>query len=208
MKNTTAKFISFEGTEGVGKTTAINNLCHKLGELGIDYVRTREPGGSALGEQLRDILISPSTSINDNTELLLMFAARSDHFEKIIAPALSNGKWVVCDRFTDSSFAYQGYGRSNANEAMLAKINNLINGFVPKMPDVTFWLDLPVAEGMQRVSKRSEIDRFEQEALAFFERVYQGYEFLAEQQPTRFKRIDASGTSDEVANRVWQTLGL
>lgn len=208
MKNTTAKFISFEGTEGVGKTTAINNLCHKLDELGIDYVRTREPGGSALGEQLRDILISPSTSINDNTELLLMFAARSDHFEKIIAPALSNGKWVVCDRFTDSSFAYQGYGRSNANEAMLAKINNLINGFVPKMPDVTFWLDLPVAEGMQRASKRSEIDRFEQEALAFFERVYQGYEFLAEQQPTRFKRIDASGTSDEVANRVWQTLGL
>lgn len=206
--NTSAKFISFEGTEGVGKTTAINNFCEKLEQAGIEYVCTREPGGSEFAETLRAILLDPDTNIIEDTELLLMFAARSDHFEKIIAPALSNGKWVVCDRFTDSSFAYQGYGRSNANETMLAKINNLINGFVPKMPDVTFWLDLPVAEGMQRASKRSAADRFEQEALAFFERVYQGYEFLAEQQPNRFKRIDANGTSDEVADRIWQTLGL
>lgn len=202
----TGRFISFEGTEGVGKTTAINNLCQKLDEAGIDYVRTREPGGSEFAEKLREMLLSPETDINDDTELLLMFSARSDHLAKVILPALQAGKWVICDRFTDSSFAYQGFGRSNGDKTMLNKIEQLISGFVPKMPDLTLWLDLPVKEGIERAGKRSAADRFEQEAVAFFERVYQGYATLAKNEPNRFKRIDASGSAEQVADRIWQVV--
>lgn len=202
----TGRFISFEGTEGVGKTTAINNLCQKLDEAGIDYVRTREPGGSEFAEKLREMLLSPETDINDDTELLLMFSARSDHLAKVILPALQAGKWVICDRFTDSSFAYQGFGRSNGDKTMLNKIEQLISGFVPKMPDLTLWLDLPVKEGIERAGKRSAADRFEQEAVAFFERVYQGYATLAKKEPNRFKRIDASGSAEQVADRIWQVV--
>ncbi len=202
-KKPLAKFITFEGTEGVGKTTAINNLCNKLREQGIDYLRTREPGGSEFAEQLREILLNPKTDINDDTELLLMFTARSDHLQKVILPALEKGQWVICDRFYDSSFAYQGYGRSDADEHMLTKINQLIDGFVSKKPDLTLWLDLPVAEGMERAGKRSKADRFEQQQLGFFQRVHQGFSFLAGNEPTRFKRIDASGSAEEVSERVW-----
>ena len=201
-----AKFVSFEGTEGVGKTTAIEGLCQRLEAEGIDYVRTREPGGSPFAEQLRALLLDPRTEITDDTELLLMFAARSDHLAQVILPALTAGKWVICDRFIDSTVAYQGYGRASGDSEMRHKIDSLIAQFVPRLPDITLWLDLPIAEGMQRAGKRSAADRFEQQQMAFFERVYQGFneQYLA--QPQRIHRIDARGDATTVAQRIWQVV--
>ncbi|PKG34641.1 MULTISPECIES: dTMP kinase [Psychrobacter] len=200
------RFISFEGTEGVGKTTAIEQLCARLEAHGIDYLRTREPGGSPFAEQLRAILLDPDTKINDDTELLLMFAARCDHLQQVILPALQRGKWVICDRFTDSTIAYQGFGRAHGDEAVRAKIDSLIGQFVTQLPELTLWLDLPVLEGMARAGKRSAADRFEQQATAFFTRVHKGFSVLAGEQPERIQRIDASGSADEVSVRVWQTV--
>ena len=201
-----AKFVSFEGTEGVGKTTAIESLCQRLEAEDIDYVRTREPGGSPFAEQLRALLLDPRTDITDDTELLLMFAARSDHLAQVILPALTAGKWVICDRFIDSTVAYQGYGRAFGDSEMRHKIDSLIAQFVPRLPDITLWLDLPIEEGMQRAGKRSAADRFEQQQMAFFERVYQGFneQYLA--QPQRIHRIDARGDATTVAQRIWQVV--
>ena len=200
------RFISFEGTEGVGKTTAIETLCARLQANGIDYVRTREPGGSPFAERLRAILLDPVTDITDDTELLLMFAARCDHVQQLIMPALERGTWVICDRFTDSTVAYQGFGRAYGNELALAKIDSLIAQFIPQLPDLTLWLDLPVAEGMARAGKRSAADRFEQQAMAFFSRVHEGFTALAAKHPERICRIDASGNADEVSARIWQVV--
>ena len=199
-------FISFEGTEGVGKTTAIETLCAHLQARGIDYLRTREPGGSPFAEQLRAILLDPATDINDDTELLLMFAARCDHLQRVIVPALQRGTWVICDRFIDSTIAYQGFGRARGEAAVLAKIELLIAQFVPKLPDLTLWLDLPVTEGMARAGKRSVADRFEQQATAFFTRVHEGFATLATDNPERICRIDASGSVDDVSVRIWQRI--
>ena len=200
------RFISFEGTEGVGKTTAIEQLCARLQATGIDYLRTREPGGSSFAEQLRAILLDPNTTINDDTELLLMFAARCDHMQQVILPALQSGKWVICDRFTDSTVAYQGFGRAYGDATVRRKIDMLIEQFVVQLPELTLWLDLPVLDGMARANKRSAADRFEQQATEFFTRVHQGFSTLASEQPERVKRIDASGTADEVGARIWQTV--
>lgn len=200
------RFISFEGTEGVGKTTAIEQLCARLQATGIDYLRTREPGGSPFSERLREILLDPNTTINDDTELLLMFAARCDHMQQVILPALQKGTWVICDRFTDSSVAYQGFGRADGDATVRRKIDMLIEQFVVQLPELTLWLDLPVLDGMARANKRSAADRFEQQATEFFTRVHQGFSTLASEQPERVKRIDASGTADEVGARIWQTV--
>ena len=200
------RFISFEGTEGVGKTTAIEQLCARLQDSGIKYQRTREPGGSPFAERLREILLDPATDIADDTELLLLFAARSDHMQQVILPALQRGTWVICDRFTDSTIAYQGYGRAHGDDVMRAKIDTLMNQFVPQLPDLTLWLDLPVLEGMARANKRSAADRFEQQATEFFTWVHKGFSTLASEYPARIQRIDASGSTDEVSARVWQTV--
>ena len=199
-------FMSFEGTEGVGKTTAIEQLCTRLQARGIDYLRTREPGGSPFAERLREILLDPNTAINDDTELLLMFAARCDHMQQVILPALQRGTWVICDRFTDSTVAYQGFGRADGDATVRAKIDMLIEQFVVQLPALTLWLDLPVSEGMARANKRSAADRFEQQATEFFTRVHQGFSVLASEQPERIQRIDASGSADEVGARIWQTV--
>lgn len=199
-------FISFEGTEGVGKTTAIDQLCSHLQTVGIDYLRTREPGGSPFAERLRAILLDPATDINDDTELLLLFAARCDHLQQVILPALNSGTWVICDRFTDSTIAYQGFGRAYGDSEVVAKIELLIAQFVPLLPDMTLWLDLPVTEGMNRAGKRSAADRFEQQATEFFTRVYEGFSALATLHPERIQRIDASGSSEEVSERIWQLI--
>ena len=203
---TQGHFISFEGTEGVGKTTAIEQLCARLQARGIDYLRTREPGGSPFAERLREILLDPNTAINDDTELLLMFAARCDHMQQVILPALQRGTWVICDRFTDSTVAYQGFGRADGDAIVRAKIDMLIEQFVVKLPELTLWLDLPVLEGMARANKRSAADRFEQQATEFFTRVHQGFSVLASEQPERIQRIDASGSANEVGARIWQTI--
>ena len=203
---TQGRFISFEGTEGVGKTTAIEQLCARLQARGIDYLRTREPGGSPFAERLREILLDPNTAINDDTELLLMFAARCDHMQQVILPALQRGTWVICDRFTDSTVAYQGFGRADGDVTVRAKIDMLIEQFVVQLPALTLWLDLPVSEGMARANKRSAADRFEQQATEFFTRVHQGFSVLASEQPERIQRIDASGSTNEVSARIWQTI--
>ena len=200
------RFISFEGTEGVGKTTAIEQLCARLQDSGIDYLRTREPGGSPFAERLREILLDPATDINDDTELLLLFAARCDHMQQVILPALQQGTWVVCDRFTDSTIAYQGFGRAHGDATVRAKIESLITQFVTQLPELTLWLDLPVLEGMERAGKRSAADRFEQQATEFFTWVHTGFSTLAAEHPERIQRIDASGSAEEVSARVWQTV--
>ena len=204
--NKVGRFISFEGTEGVGKTTAIAALGAQLQASGIDYIRTREPGGSAFAERLRSILLDPATSIDDDTELLLLFAARCDHMQQVILPALQRGTWVICDRFTDSTIAYQGYGRAHGDSVALAKIDTLVAQFILQLPELTLWLDLPVDEGMARAGKRSVADRFEQQASDFFMRIYEGFSALADQHPERIQRIDASGSSDEVNARIWQVV--
>ena len=200
------RFISFEGTEGVGKTTAIEQLCARLQDSGIDYLRTREPGGSPFAERLREILLDPATDINDDTELLLLFAARCDHMQQVILPALQQGTWVVCDRFTDSTIAYQGFGRAHGDATVGAKIDALITQFVTQLPELTLWLDLPVLEGMERAGKRSAADRFEQQATEFFTWVHTGFSTLAAEHPERIQRINASGSAEEVSARVWQTV--
>ena len=203
---TFGRFISFEGTEGVGKTTAIEQLCTRLDDNGIEYVRTREPGGSPFAERLRDILLDPTTDITDDTELLLLFAARCDHLQQVILPALTRGSWVICDRFTDSTIAYQGFGRGHGDRAVRHKIEVLMAQFVPRQPDLTLWLDLPIEEGIRRAGKRGAADRFEQETLSFFDRVRAGFSAQAEQYPERIAQIDALGSADEVGARIWQTV--
>ncbi len=202
----TPKFITFEGTEGVGKTTAITHFCAQLDKRGIAYIRTREPGGSVLAETLREILLGSKTNIHDDTELLLMFAARADHLHQTILPALAEGKWVVCDRFCDSTVAYQGFGRFKGQPDELAKIDYLVRYFVPKMPDVTFWLDLDPVTGMQRANSRGVADRFESQHMDFFGRVYQGFLYQHQKHPDRIRRIDANGTRDEVCHRIVSAL--
>lgn len=206
IMTTSAKFITFEGTEGVGKTTAIEHFCAHLNDANIPFIRTREPGGSELAEQLRSILLDKNTVMHMDTELLLMFTARTDHLHQTILPALAAGKWVVCDRFIDSTVAYQGFGRYHGNTDGLAKIDALIRQFVTRLPDTTFWLDLDVVLGMERASQRSQKDRFEQEDVAFFERVYQGLANQYRVHPERIHRIDASGSVQMVADRIWQVI--
>lgn len=201
---TIPQFITFEGTEGVGKTTAIDNFCCEIDKQGISHIRTREPGGSLLAEALRKILLDNKTHINDDTELLLMFAARADHLHRTILPALSDGKWVICDRFFDSTVAYQGFGRFGGDEHELARIERLINDFIPKQPDLTFWLDLDPAIGLERAGKRSQADRFESAGQGFFDKTYQGFLYQYQKHPERIKRINANQSPDGVTDAIMQ----
>lgn len=203
VMNQPPKFITFEGTEGVGKTTAIDGFCQKLTEAGIDFVRTREPGGSPLAEELREILLNNKTNINDDTELLLMFSARADHLHRTILPALAQGKWIVCDRFFDSTVAYQGFGRFGGAPDALAKIEQLICDFVPRLPDLTFWLDLDPVIGLERAGKRSVADRFERAGESFFNQAYQGFLYQQERHHDRIKRINANQSPSDVVAEIW-----
>ena len=189
-------FISFEGTEGVGKTTLIRKIYEYLGQQGQEVVLTREPGGTPMAEQIRSLLLSVNhdENMSNDTELLLMYAARAQHLQQVIVPALLAGKTVLCDRFTDASFAYQCAGRGLSRE----KLHVLNQNFVSHMPNVTFWLDAPIELGMSRARERGALDRFEQEKVTFFEKVRAGYQELFEQSPERMKRLDATQTPEQV----------
>jgi dTMP kinase len=188
-------FISFEGTEGVGKTTLIRRIFEYLQTQGQDVVLTREPGGTPMAEKIRNLLLSVDEEpMANDTELLLMYAARAQHVQQVIAPALAAGKTVLCDRFTDASFAYQCAGRGLSAE----KLALLNDHFVSIMPQLTFWLDAPTELGMSRARARGALDRFEQEKAIFFEKVRAGYADLHQQQPARIKRLDATQSADQV----------
>lgn len=193
-------FITVEGIEGAGKSSNIAFTENLLRSHGHEVLLTREPGGTPLGEELRELLLGHKhDGMNDLTELLLMFAARAEHLHSKILPALEEGRWVICDRFTDATYAYQGGGRQLDTTA-IATLEDLVQG--SRRPDLTLLLDLPVETGLARAAKRSEPDRFERQKLEFFQRVRDAYLQIARQQPGRVKVIDASPDLDLVQEQI------
>ena len=199
------KFITVEGSDGAGKSTQLAFIEQWLKEREIPVVTTREPGGTSAGESIRTILLnSGDLSISDNAELLLMFAARMQHLDELILPAIREGKWVLCDRFTDATFAYQGGGREIDSEKIEALENWVQNGF---HPDLTLLFDVPVEVGLGRVNQRGEdADRFEQQDLDFKQRVRQSYLDRARAFSDRISVIDASVDVDRVTEQVSEVL--
>ena len=198
------RFITVEGIEGAGKTSCLDLLEQLIRQRGHEVLVTREPGGTPLGEDLRQLLLGHRhDGMADDTELLLMFAARAEHLHAKIEPALVAGSWVLCDRFTDATYAYQGYGRG-IDLQRIAALETWVQG--ERRPDLTLLLDLPVEVGLQRAGRRSTPDRFERQALTFFDRVRQGYLSLAASAPGRFRVIDAGQSLDQVSRQVTATI--
>ncbi|MHA3051637.1 dTMP kinase [Acinetobacter sp. ANC 4641] len=199
-------FISFEGTEGVGKSTLIQKIHAHFEQIGREVVLTREPGGTPLAERIRDLLLAVNhdEKMCADTELLLIYAARSQHLSQVILPALTQGKIVLSDRFCDASFAYQVMGRG----LDAAKLELLNQNFVSSMPNITFWLDAPIELGMSRARARGELDRFEQEKLEFFTRVREGYQILHRKNPERMIRLDATQSAQHVFEQAMQALSV
>lgn len=197
-------FISIEGTEGTGKSTQIKYLCQLLESQGIKVELTREPGGTELAESLRDLLLKPRAEIvSQTTELLLMFAARSQHIENLIRPTLAKGIWVITDRFTDATFAYQGGGRG-VKEADIKLLENLVQREL--RPDLTLLLDMDANLGLERAQARSALDRFEQEEIEFFKRVRNCYLQRATAEPKRFALINAENSISNVNQQIKQVI--
>ena len=194
----TARFITLEGGEGVGKTTNLDFIEHYLRSRGIDVLRTREPGGTPMGEGVRDLLLQSGT-MDRWAELLLVFAARAQHISEVIRPALAAGQWVLSDRFTDASHAYQGGGRG-LDPAVIEQLETWVQQGL--QPDLTLLLDAPVELGMARARRRGQTDRFEAERLDFFKNVRAAYLARAERFPERIRRVDASGSLVEVQARI------
>ena len=196
-----AKFITFEGVDGAGKSTHLAWFADTLRQRGLDVLVTREPGGTPLGEQLREILLNQPMSIG--TEALLMFAARLEHIEQVIKPALHAGKWVISDRFSDASFAYQGGGRGLDWD----KLSQLEQWVHPDLqPDLTLFFDVPVEVARQRLANNASLDRFEQEQADFFERVRAGYHKRVLQNPQRYRVIDAAQPMDAVKQELEEVI--
>ena len=181
------RFITFEGIDGAGKSTHIDALAQRLRDGGAEVLCTREPGGTELAEQLRELILH--RSMDTLTESLLVFAARRDHVQRVIAPALARGACVVCDRFTDATFAYQGGGR-RFDVDVLSRLELWVHGGL--QPDLTLWLDLPAETAARRRAQARAADRFEAEDIAFFERVRAAYAARMAAQPQRFARIDSA----------------
>ncbi len=198
-------FITVEGGEGVGKSTNIAFLEQHLKERGVDLLVTREPGGSKLGEELRRLLLAVDDEpLDPMAELLLIFAARSQHISARIEPALAAGRWVLCDRFTDATYAYQCGGRGLDREAVSA-LEKLVQGVL--RPDCTLLLDAPVSTGMARARERGELDRFELEEIGFFERVRATYLEQAASSSGRYRVIDASQPLAQVQQQLLKICG-
>lgn len=182
-------FITFEGVEGAGKTTNIEYIAEKINDAGHEILLTREPGGTELGEAIRELLISKDfPEMHHNTELLLMFAARAEHLQKKIIPALEQGKWVLCDRFTDATYAYQGAGR-DIDQGNIRALENLVQGSL--RPDYTFLFDIDADIGLARAKSRGETDRFEQQHIDFFNRVRSQYLTMADENKSRYRIVQA-----------------
>jgi len=183
------RFITLEGGEGAGKSTNLEYIQRRLEAAGVPLQVTREPGGTPLGEKVREVLLNPEhVAMTSDAELLLMFAARAQHLHQVILPVLGKGRWLLCDRFTDATYAYQGGGRGIDSGRISVLEDWVQQGF---QPDMTLLFDLPVELGMKRAGKRGALDRFEQEQAAFFERVREAYLDRARQDPERFRIIDA-----------------
>ena len=192
---TTGRLITLEGGEGAGKSTVLDAVRQRLDARGIEVVVTREPGGTVLGEAVREIVLDPARrNLSAESELLLMFAARAQLVRELIRPALDAGRWVLSDRFTDASYAYQGGGRGQPE----ARIAALEEWAAAMKPDLTLLLDLPIGEGLARIGGRTRADRIELESHAFFERVRAAYRARAAAEPKRFRVIDASRPVDDV----------
>jgi len=195
-----ARFISIEGGEGAGKSTSIDYLKQCLLNAGIECVHTREPGGTPMAEDIRALLLTHrDESVDPYTELLLMFAARRQHVQQVIRPALAAGKWVICDRFTDASFAYQGAGRGLDTD-FIHSLKRWVHGDLN--PHMTLLFDMDVAAGMERAGKRSALDRIEKQGLSFFERVRQGYLAQAQAEPKRYRVVDAAQSIAQVQGQL------
>jgi dTMP kinase len=193
----TGKFITFEGIDGAGKSTHLDWLAKHLREQGHTVTVTREPGGTPLGEKLREILLSQPMHLE--TEALLMFAARREHLDKVIRPALSEGIWVISDRFSDASFAYQGGGRG-LDENKLLELERWVQEGL--QPDLTLLFDVPVEVSRQRLANNTSLDRFEQEKQEFFQRVRESYLRRAKQFPLRFRVINATRSLNEIQKEL------
>jgi len=199
-----SQFITVEGQDGAGKSTNIQVIQDYLTERNIDFISTREPGGTELGEMLRETLLNTQDiKIGDMAELLMVFAARAQHIEQVIKPALSNGRWVLCDRFTDATYAYQGGGRGLPIE-WIEQLEILVQQSL--QPNLTLLLDVSVDVGVSRVGQRSEPDRFEKEKLDFKNKVRQCYLQSAETQANRIKLIDAADTLENVKTSIIASL--
>jgi dTMP kinase len=201
--STRGKFITLEGGEGAGKSTAKAFIAETLESKGIDLVETREPGGTELGEIVRNLLLSTELEPSVTTELLLIFASRAQHLSEVIEPALAAGKWVLCDRFTDATYAYQGYGRGY-DLGDIAILERLVQG--SRQPDLTFLFDLDPRIGLERAKKRDTLDRFEREQLDFFQRVRDGYLSRASND-SRFVVINAAQSVAQVRQQLTHSIG-
>ena len=199
------KFITLEGGEGVGKSTNLAFLQARLLDAGIDVRVTREPGGTPLGEAIRSLLLNEGpTAPSALAEVLLVFAARAQHIQEVIEPALAAGRWVLCDRFTDATYAYQGFARGLSQSA-IATLESLVQGSL--QPDLTVLLDLPPSIGLKRASQRAELDRFEVEDEAFFNRVREGYLTRSLENPERWLVINAGQDLEGVQRALAQGFG-
>ncbi|MFL0796570.1 MAG: dTMP kinase [Cellvibrionaceae bacterium] len=206
MNSKAGKFLTIEGIEGVGKSTNIAFIEQYLSEKKIELVLTREPGGTPMAEEIRELFLAKrGEQVADMTELLLVFAARSQHLSGKIEPALQQGQWVLCDRFTDATFAYQGGGRG-LDKMLIENLENLVQG--ERRPDLTLILDVSVEIGLERARNRGEMDRMESEEVEFFERVRQSYLDRAAQYPERYAVIDASQTLENVQADIAKALDV
>ena len=193
-------FITLEGIEGAGKSTAVDFIEDFLTKEGHDVIKTREPGGTVIGEQIREILLkNENSTLTYDTELLLVFSARAQHIQEVILPALSSGKIILCDRFTDASYAYQGGGRG-IDASRINLLEKWVQGDL--RPNLTLLFDLDVSIGMQRTKKRSDADRFEREEINFFEKIRNTYLERAKNEPQRFRIINSASSLESVKEQI------
>ena len=196
---TQGRFITLEGIDGAGKSTHLGFIAELLTRHGVSVRVTREPGGTRLGEKLRELLLDPEQTLHPDTETLLLFAARQEHLHSVIRPALAAGQWVVCDRFTDATFAYQGWGRG-IDLAKLEVLELWVQGHL--QPDLTLYFDVPTQVAQERIEATRTRDRFELEQQAFFERVRNGYLDRAARHPDRIRILDSQRSLADIQKEL------